>query len=778
MEPAGKRRLSLLALIVMMSLYVAVMSVAALHRHWACDSSKSDLGLNHQPIWATLHGRPFYRTQGTSLEDHFEPMILLLAPFLSIWSGAETLLILQVLILASGAIPAYLLARGLLNDEALALSIAAMYLLLPSQESANLADFHTAPLAAPLFLFACYYAYKKRLTGAVIFSLLAMSAREDMGYLVLLIGIYLFFKVSRKWGAALALLGVSYTMIAYNFVIPHYARAAWGRKNPFIVRYAYLMQGENSLFLALLKHPERALKVLLSRERIAYAVGLLAGTGFLPLLGMDLLVLGAPFFLLNALSNYPGTYSGEIYYSTILAPFLVLGTIAGAKRLLSFDGKLLRTGLVAWVLLFSFGYHHLRGFTPLAWGFSFKKVTHHNQELGSFQKLIPKDASLTTNTSLYPHFSDRMTIYSLPTIDDAEYVLIDVTANADMHPVDLRNLYEKALSRGYGIVEAKDGYILLKKGAKGKSLPDEFYDFARVKNPGPEYPATVKFRGGVTFLGLDVLRYREGKLLKLRTYWHVDAEGNRFPQVFVKDGKGNILETVYDPPSPWILWYPPEMWKHGEDIVIETLPWDLGRYFVVEVGVSDGKDWKDIGKRETIEKVESSWDVPTFSGNTSAQVIAIERRRSPYCKVLPLDRCVPRRFLLPIAVDHKVGSIFGGKVELVGYSVKRKSDHLEVSLYWKPKAQLVKDYSSFVHLIDAEGRMVAQHDGAPRWYTPMGTSSWVPGEIYRDDHLLEIPRGSANGKYHLEIGMYYWKDLKHLDVNGREAIRLPIDLGR
>ncbi len=778
MKLREKLRLHTLVLIAMIVLYMATMGIAALHRHWAFQSSESDLGLNHQPVWATLQGHPFHRTGGVSLEDHFEPLILLISPLLLIWSGAETLLLLQVLILALGAIPAYLLARDILKDEALALAIAAMYLLLPSQESANLADFHAAPLAAPLFLFACYYAYKKRLTGAVVFSLLAMSAREDMGYLALLIGIYLFFKVSKRWGAALSIVGVLYSLISFGLIIPHYAQAVWGRKSAFTVRYSYLLQGSGGFPSVIVRVPVKALGVLLSRSRIGYAVGLLAGTGFIPIFGLDFLLLGVPFFLLNALSNYPGTYSGEIYYSTILAPFLVLGTIAGAKRILRLDGKWIRTALIAWVVLFSVGYNHLRGFTPLTWGFSFKEVTPHNRELRHFQELIPRNASLATTTSLYPHFSDRMTIYALPTIGGAQYILIDVTSNADMHPADLKKLYENALKSGYGIVEAKDGYILLKKGAKSKTLPDGFYNFARVKSPKPRYRSTVKFDNGLTFLGLDVIRYREGKLLKVRSYWHVDtASSKRMPQLFLEDVKGNVMESIYDPPSPWLLWYPPSKWKPGENIVVETVPWNLGRYFVVEIGTSTGTDWKQIGKRGRIEEILATWDVPTFSGRTSAQALAIERRGSIYCKLLPLERCVPRQVVLPVKPTHTTEASFGGKVELMGYDVRQHKGSLEVTLYWKPTVQLVKGYSSFVHLTDG-GKLLSQHDGAPKWYTLMATPSWVPGRIYRDDHVVHIPKWLPPGKYYLDIGMYDWKDLKHLEVNGKDAFRITVYVGK
>jgi len=75
--------------------------------------------------------------------------------------------------------------------------------------------------------------------------------------------------VSKKWGAALGILGVAYSLAAFGIVIPHYAEAAWARKSKFIVRYTYLLQDRRTLAGAIAGVPIKALgMVTTSANRI------------------------------------------------------------------------------------------------------------------------------------------------------------------------------------------------------------------------------------------------------------------------------------------------------------------------------------------------------------------------------------------------------------------------------------------------------------------------------------------------------------------------------
>ena len=77
----------------------------------------------------------------------------------------------------------------------------------------------------------------------------------------------------------------------------------------------------------------------------------------------------------------------------------------------------------------------------------------------------------------------------------------------------------------------------------------------------------------------------------------------------------------------------------------------------------------------------------------------------------------------------------------------------ELVLDWQARERPEADYAVFVHVLSAEGTIVAQGDG-----TPMGgtypTLAWNDGEWVRDVHSFQIPRGLAPGRYAVQVGWY------------------------
>ena len=62
-------------------------------------------------------------------------------------------------------------------------------------------------------------------------------------------------------------------------------------------------------------------------------------------------------------------------------------------------------------------------------------------------------------------------------------------------------------------------------------------------------------------------------------------------------------------------------------------------------------------------------------------------------------------------------------------------------------------YTGFVHLLDANGQIVAQDDHVPlRSQYP--TTRWVGGEVVEDRYELRLPSDLSPDEYTLEIGLY------------------------
>ena len=98
---------------------------------------------------------------------------------------------------------------------------------------------------------------------------------------------------------------------------------------------------------------------------------------------------------------------------------------------------------------------------------------------------------------------------------------------------------------------------------------------------------------------------------------------------------------------------------------------------------------------------------------------------------------------------------FGGMVQLVGYRTDQSNaDRLVLDLYWQATAQVNHPYIVFVHLVNAQQRIVAQHDGRPQNGQPLMTC-WQPGEIYHDQHVIQLEPNIPAGTHTLQVGLYH-----------------------
>ncbi len=114
------------------------------------------------------------------------------------------------------------------------------------------------------------------------------------------------------------------------------------------------------------------------------------------------------------------------------------------------------------------------------------------------------------------------------------------------------------------------------------------------------------------------------------------------------------------------------------------------------------------------------------------------------------------------------GAAFGNAILLSRYALDsrthRSEESLSLTLYWQSKTRVDKDYTVFVHLLDASGNMRAQMDAMP-YGGRYPTSFWDAGEIVRDMHMVFLPKDLIPGEYSLEIGLYEYPSLERLIVS-------------
>jgi len=103
------------------------------------------------------------------------------------------------------------------------------------------------------------------------------------------------------------------------------------------------------------------------------------------------------------------------------------------------------------------------------------------------------------------------------------------------------------------------------------------------------------------------------------------------------------------------------------------------------------------------------------------------------------------------------GSIQGGEL-----------NKLKLTLYWRVDAPLPVDYTTFVHIRDQAGDIVAQKDQPPL-DGAYPTSLWEAGEIIADEIILPLPDELPPGGYSVVIGMYDFQTGNRLTVPGNAA---------
>jgi hypothetical protein len=83
----------------------------------------------------------------------------------------------------------------------------------------------------------------------------------------------------------------------------------------------------------------------------------------------------------------------------------------------------------------------------------------------------------------------------------------------------------------------------------------------------------------------------------------------------------------------------------------------------------------------------------------------------------------------------------------------RPGDTIQVVITWHVLDRLPARYTTFIHITDDRGRIVAQLDRPPLGGNPP-TDSWRAGEKFIDPYVLPLPSTVRPGTFTMRIGLY------------------------
>lgn len=631
-RPAVRSAVATSLVYLAVSLYIILFSWLSILRHQAFLSNAMDLGYTDQVLWNTIHGRPLrFSTLEGALIDlrldqirrtdillayHVEPILVPVSLVYLIYDSPVALLALQSVALGLGAVPAFWLARDHLRSEFAGVVFALAYLLAPAVEGANLSDFHAVSFTPALFLFGFYYLRSGRTAPFLACMVTAVLVKEDMSLLVLLLGLYVFFRMRRRGvGAAAALLGLAWFLVCTQVILPHYSGMTL---SPFLHRLYIFGSTPKESVLNVVRDPLMVLRWLGQRQILVYVLGLLSTVGFLSLFSPLILAVSAPVLATNVFSAWSWTYSEGAHYSASIVPFLILSGICGlgfvaerGNRWFGLRRASTVRALSVLVLLIGGLHHYMIGVSPLARRFYPPRITDHHRLAEEIINLIPDSAALSAQTGLYPHVAHREKAYFFPAVNDAEYVFLDVTASS--YPLTVRQQFEeigRLLGGGFGMVTARDGYLLLRRGGPGGStdeLPQSFYSFALANDQEVPHPMEVRFGDRLELVGYDYTLQNVVNAHSLPatvvTYWRavrpLDVD---YRVVFFFTSPEGPIVGEYSGEMAAALWYPTGAWQEGDVVRLETPVLEVGTLEDVLVGVTaPGADaWSVDGRLRPI----------------------------------------------------------------------------------------------------------------------------------------------------------------------------------
>ncbi|MBX6772019.1 MAG: DUF2079 domain-containing protein [Chloroflexi bacterium] len=763
-ERPGDHLAGVLTLLAVAVIGTIIGSLAVL-RYLSHHAEAFDMGIEDQMMWSTLHGRFFgvtleRRLTTTYLGYHVEPISLIGPLLYLVYPSPISLIVFKNVVIALGALPAFWLARRRLASPWAGLVFALVYLLFPGLEAAQLYDFHAYTLTAPLLLaaFCCLEARRYGWLGACL--VLAAATKENAPLDAVPLGLYLIAARRRiLLGAGLAVGGLAWFAVASYVIVPHFNAEgqAW-----LWTRYGGMGGSPLGAVRYLLANPRMLVAPVPDDPNWHYLFLLLAPVAWLPLLSPTALFLMLPALAVNVLTTYEPMHLIETYhYSAHLVPYVVLGAVNAIGTLAALAGRLRLPRAVgvgipcAAVLAATLVYHHYRGYTPLSGEFVGYEVTAHDRlgdrlaaEVG---RLVPLEAPISAQSNLYPHVDHRPDITMFPGVGNARLVFLDVATLPNTTGINegIHDAVRRLLDSGqFGVVAAEDGYLILMRGAPVRPLPDAFYSFARAGSPRITHPLDVLFGDRLELLGFDVLPGRDGTV-NLRVYWRARAKipQDYFLTFYITDGRGHERGAALHR-EPANEWYRTPLWRPGEIVQVTTYNLPIGRRgqdFGIALGAQLAPDpWDTVTRLRPVVRSAPA-PLRTPGQGTLLEVITFHNDHD-----LLTPEVAPRHTAPPA---HRLAAQFDAGITLEGYTLTTAPGVLNLDLVWRASGATPIPYTVFVHLLDREGRIIAQHDSPPDGGLK-ATTAWLAGEEISDRHAIALPPGLDLAGARLEVGLY------------------------
>jgi len=400
------------------------------------------------------------------LTVHFVPLVYLFGLLHRVWSAPEALLMSGVALMLSSAIPMYLMARRGVGSH-FGMFAAAVFLWYPTFQYITLYEFEILRFSIPALLWMLYFWERRSTVGMLVFALLAAFVREEVGFTVMLFGVFLAIMERRRaLGLTIAFMGIGVFAVTTTVIMPALSSAEQ------YVYYAAQALGPGSSFLDvvgnLVQHPFAVVSALTHPIKLANLSMLFLPLLAIPLFAPSVLIPAFASFGVGLLSTGFTNSSYMLYYMAPAVPFILYAFLRAWPRCITWlqrlsDSQLpsgashrVHAAAMAAVLIGLLIANVFFGPSPIAAQFwstrlrpavfrtqsfhwSAYRVTDHHRAVGELIAQIPRDAIVSTQefllSRLYAHRGAMVypRIVSMDGTYRATYILLDATNNG-LHP--------------------------------------------------------------------------------------------------------------------------------------------------------------------------------------------------------------------------------------------------------------------------------------------------------------------------------------------------------
>lgn len=376
--------------------------------HRGLGTSSFDVGLYDQGVWllSRFHA-PFVTLMGRNLfGDHASLILIFVTPLYWIWPGTETLLALQSVVVAAGALPIYFFARRHLNSAALGCAFAVAWLVNPAVNGTIFENYHPDSFLGLFVPIAIVAALTKRWRWYWVAVVLSLLVKEDVVLVIVPLGAMVALRGETRRGLLTIGAGVTAALLGMFVLMKNLigvpTRNGW--RIPF--------GGISGFIKESITNPTNVIQYLSSEGRLMYWWKMFAPFALLSFLAPEVAVISVLVLVGNTVSNFWYQFHIEYHYSLVAVPALLIAAIVGVGRV----GIGLRRVLVAVVLVSSLWCASVWSYVPFRideyphWG------AQHPVALAAEEMYakIPPNAKISVLYSTAPHLAHRTEIYQFP----------------------------------------------------------------------------------------------------------------------------------------------------------------------------------------------------------------------------------------------------------------------------------------------------------------------------------------------------------------------------